>query len=146
MQKKIHINHICLFLLILLFGCVATLKDYKPKYKPKSSTEEAIKMLLLKLEATLNNKDEQGNLALWHDNAKVMYGRDRKIASKKEYVKILPERMKAHFSYKLGAPKINIKGDKSYVNVTFNIDGNYVPFFIYLVRENNKWLMMSWEY
>ena len=145
MQKRfITISFIFIFCLSFFFvGCVATLKDYKPK----SSTEEAIKILLLKLENTLNNKDEQGNLALWHDNAKIMYGSGGKIVSKKEYVKILPERMKAHFSYKLGAPKINIKGDKAYVNVTFDLDGEYqVPFVIYLVREKNKWLMMSWEY
>jgi len=103
MQEKIIKITLISFLLMFLIGCVATLKDYKPT----SFTEEAIKTLLLKWETTWNKRDVQGNLALWHDSAKIMYGygTDRKIASKKEYADILPKRMAAHHTIKLGAPQ-----------------------------------------
>lgn len=86
--------------LVLFIGCVATLKDYKPK----SSAEEAIKMVLVTQENEWNKHNEAGVLALFHDRAKIMYGRERNIASKKEYVNILPERMEAQPTIKLSAP------------------------------------------
>jgi len=132
------------FIFCLLFysvGCAATLKDYKPK----SSNEEAIKTLLLKWETTWNKRDVQGNLALWHDSAKIMYGRERKIAPKKEYADILPKTM-AGYTIKVGAPKINIMGDKADVKVTLDFGQFQSAETFYLVRENNKWLIMSWKY
>lgn len=142
MQKRFTIITLISFLSILVIGCVATLNDYRPK----SSDEEAIKMLLVKWESTWNNHNEQGNLGLWHDSAKIMYGKDRMIASKKEYVNILPERMAAHPTIKLGAPKMNIIGDKADVKVTLSIGQYQTPTTFYLVREKSKWLIMSWKY
>jgi len=142
MQKKITTITLISFLLMFLIGCVATLKDYKPK----SSTEEAIKMLLLIWETTWNKRDVQGNLALWHDSAKIMFGTDRKIASKKEYADILPERMAAHHTIKLGAPKINIMGDKADVKVTFDFGRVQSATTFYLIRENNNWFITSFIY
>ncbi|GAF94344.1 unnamed protein product [marine sediment metagenome] len=80
MQKRfITISFTFIFCLSFFFvGCIATLKDYKPK----SSEEKTIKIIMLKWETTWNNHDEQGYLALWHDNAKIMYGMDRNVASK----------------------------------------------------------------
>ena len=81
-----------------------------------------------------------------------MYGKDRKIASKKEYANILPERMAAHPTINLGAPKIKIIGDKAdwtrnnCVMVTFSMDKYQAPTTFYLVRKSGKWFIMSWEY
>lgn len=142
MQKQITTIMFISFLSMFLIGCVATLKDYKPT----SPTEEAIKMLLLTWETTWNNHDEQGYLALWHDSAKIMYGSDRKIASKQEYADILPERMAAYPTIKLGAPKIAIMGDKADVKVTSDFGRRQSPTAFSLIRENNKWFIMSFKY
>jgi len=144
MQKRfITLSFIFIFCLSFFFvGCVATLKNYKPK----SSNEEAIKTLLLRWETTWNKRDAQGNLALWHDDAKIMYGRERKIASKKEYADMLPKRMAGHPTIKLRAPKIDIKEDKAVVKVTIDFGRHQSATTFYLVCENNKWFIMSLKY
>lgn len=141
MQKKFITITLISFLSMLLIGC-ATLKDYKPK----SSKEKAIKIVLLKYESTWNNHDEQGFLALWHDNGKIMTGRDHKLVSKKEYVKIIPERMATYPKFNLGAPKMSIMGDKANVKVTILIGGHGFLHTFRLVNENNKWLIMRADY
>ncbi|GAF94341.1 unnamed protein product [marine sediment metagenome] len=54
--------------------------------------------------------------------------------------------MAAHPTIKWGAPKINIIGDKADVKATLYVSGRPFSHTIYLVRENNKWLIMSYEY
>ena len=142
MQKRFITITFIFCLLVFLIGCVATLKDYKPK----SSVEEAIKIVLVMYENEWNKHNEAGVLALFHDRAKVMYGRERNIASKKEYVNILPERMAAHPTIKLSAPKMNITGDKADVKVTLSMGHYQSPITFDLVREKSKWLIMSWKY
>ena len=142
MQKRFITITFIFFLLVFLIGCVATLKDYKPK----SSVEEEIKIVLVMYENEWNKHNEAGVLALFHDRAKVMYGRERNIASKKEYVNILPERMAAYPTIKLSAPKMSITGDKADVKVTLSMGQYQTPTTFYLVREKSKWLIMSWKY
>ena len=56
-----------LFLIsIILFGCAATLKDYKPK----SSEEEAIKMVLVEFESAWNKRHVPRILTILHDNGR----------------------------------------------------------------------------
>lgn len=133
-----------LFLIsIMLFGCAATLKEYKPK----SSEEEAIKVVLVGLETAWNRHDLQGVLAVFHEKGKFMTGREKKIVSKKEYADILPSRMLELPTMTIGTPKINIAGEKAVVNASVDFVKFQNPSFIYqMVKENNKWLIMSWEY
>jgi len=126
-----------------LFGCAATLKDYKPK----SSEEDAIKVVLVAFESAWNRHDLQGVLAVFHDKGKFMTGREKKIVSKKEYADILPARMSELPTMIIGVPKINIAGEKAVVNVSVDFVRFQNPSFIYhLVKENNRWFIMSWEY
>lgn len=64
----------CNFILNFFFltnGCFTkSLKDYEAK----SPDEKAIMSMLIKTEQTWNNGDVEGNLALLHDDAKIMYG------------------------------------------------------------------------
>jgi len=142
MQKKFITITFIFCLLFLFIGCVATLKDYKPK----SSAEEAIKMVLVTYENEWNKHNEAGVLALFHDRAKVMYGGERSIASKQEYESILPERMTAHPTIELSAPKISITGDKADVKLTLSTGQFQSSITFGLVREKSKWLIMSWTY
>jgi hypothetical protein len=134
-----------LFLLIILVafsGCATSLQSYQPK----SSEEVRIKELLLKWENTYNNHDVAGNLATWNDKAQIMYGSERKIASKKEYANILPERIKAIPSLNLGTPDIKISGDKAEVSTTLSARGSQILTVFHLIKENNIWSIMSWKY
>ncbi len=132
-----------LLISIILFGCAATLKDYKPK----SSEEDAIKVVLVAFESAWNRHDLQGVLAVFHDKGKFMTGREKKIVSKKEYADILPARMSELPTMIIGVPKINIAGEKAVVNVSVDFVRFQNPSFIYhLVKENNRWFIMSWEY
>ena len=132
-----------LLISIILFGCAATLKDYKPK----SSEEDAIKVVLVAFESAWNRHDLQGVLAVFHDKGKFMTGREKKIVSKKEYADILPLRMLELPTITIGIPKIDIAGEKAAVNASVDFVKFQNPSFIYhMVKENNKWLIMSWEY
>ena len=142
MQKRFITITFIFCLLVFFIGCVATLKDYKPK----SSVEEAIKIVLVAYENAWNKHNEVGVLAFFHDSAQVMYGRDRKIASKKEYVGILPERMAANPTIKLSAPKIDVREDKAVVKVNMSTRGHQMQVTFNMVQENNKWFIMSMKY
>lgn len=140
-ERSVLISLICLMTLILA-GCMTTLQSYKPK----TPEEVAIKGVLFNWETTWNSHDVNGNLALWNDKAQIMHGKDRKIATKAEYVEILPERMKANPSIKLGAPKIKISGHKADVSVNMSIGSYQSPTTFHLVMENDTWSLMSRKY
>jgi len=144
MQKRFITITFIFCLLVFFIGCVATLKDYKPK----SSVEEAIKIVLVAYENAWNKHNEVGVLAFFHDRAKIMYGSPRspKIASKKEYVDILPERIAANPTIKLSAPKIDVREDKAVVKVNMSTRGHQTQITFNMVRENNKWFIMSFKY
>ena len=131
-------------LMIFLFsGCAGTLATYEPK----NPEETAIKVLLLKWEKTYNSGDVTGNLSTWNDKAQIMYGTtDRKLATKKEYIEILPERMKANPRVNLGSPDINFSGDKAEVKTTLSSSRGTVPATFNLIKENNLWSIISWKY
>jgi len=143
MNNKLGAMALLFLISIMLFGCAATLKDYKPK----SSEEDAIKVVLVAFESAWNRHDLQGVLAVFHDKGKFMTGREKKIVSKKEYADILPARMSELPTMIIGVPKINIAGEKAVVNVSVDFVRFQNPSFIYhLVKENNRWFIMSWEY
>lgn len=133
----------CLILMVLNFiGCAGTLATYEPK----SPEEIAIKDLLLKWERSYNSGDVAGNLSTWNDQARIMYGPDRKLATKKEYIEILPERMKAYPIINLGSPRIELAGQKAEVKTTISSSRGTIPATFYLEKENNIWSIMSWRY
>jgi ketosteroid isomerase-like protein len=130
------------FMAATLAGCAGTLAGYQPQ----SSEQAAVKDVLTAWQTTWNNQDVEGNLALYDDEASIMYGSERKLASKQEYVEILPERMKAHPTMKLPEPEIDVQGDKA--TARFGTDS--IPFHNELVfkltKEAGQWLISSWRY
>ncbi len=146
MKNKIFLILLSCSSALLLIGCITTLQAYKPK----NPSEVPIKALLVKWETTWNSNDVNGNLFLWNDKARIMYGLDRKFATKQEYEKILPERIKAHPIIKLGPPRINISGNKADVSLDMSLGdwkGAYKLLVIFhLVRENGAWSIIGWEY
>ena len=134
-----------LFFLVsaFFFGCASTLKEYKPK----SSEEGAIKMILVAFETAWNKHDLPGVLAVFHEKGRFMTGKEKKVISKKEYADILPTRIAELPTMTIGTPKINIAGEKAAVNASVDFVKFQNPSFIYyMVKEDNKWFIMSWEY
>ena len=133
---------ILIMVLFFLFGCSSTLKDYKPK----SSDEEAIKMTLVAFESLWNKHDALGVLNLLHENAQLMTGMDRSIVSKKEYAVILPGRIKELSPTKIYELTISVTGDKASVKFRSATGQFQNQFTFHMIRENNKWFIMKWEY
>ncbi len=140
-KRNVFVLLACLIGLTLV-GCATTLQSYKPK----TPEEALIKDLLVRWETTWNSHDVEANLALWNEKAQIMYGRAREIATKEEYSKILPERMKAHPSIHLGTPKIRVSGNKANVSLLMSLGGYQLPITFHLVKESGNWTIMSWEY
>lgn len=141
-MKRFYVSGLIVFVVFFLSGCVSTLKGYNPK----NADEAQIKDLLVKWERTWNKGDVPGHLALWNDNAKIMYGKARKIATKKEYAAILPERMHANPSISLGSPTITITGNKADVDVNMSIGSYQSPVTYHLIKEKGEWSIVSWNY
>ena len=75
-----------------------------------------------------------------------MTGRDRKILSKAEYIKILPKRLAENPSIALGKPKMTVSGDKAEVKI-YMVRGNFNALVIFNMKfENNKWCIQGWKY
>jgi hypothetical protein len=142
MYKKLLSMILLISVSVFFFGCASTLKDYKPK----SSEEEAIKIILVAYESAWNKHDQQGVLTLLHENAQVMTGREKSIVSKKEYAVILPRRMTDFPTTKLYEPTISIAGDKASVKLLVDMGNFQNQFVFHMIRENNKWFIMKWEY
>ncbi len=143
MYKKLLPMILLFFVSAFFFGCASTLKDYKPK----SSEEEAIKMTLVAFETSWNRHDSSGVLAVLHEKGKFATGREKKGLSKKEYADILPARMAELPTMIIGSPRINITGEKAIANASVDFIKFQNPSFIYyMVKENNKWFIMSWDY
>ena len=114
MMGKKACKALILFVLILFFvGCVVSLQNYEPL----SSDEAKIKEFLVLMEKAWNDRDLVGVLAAYHDNARIMSGRERRMFSKKEYADRLEGKvagvtgLKKSGDIKYGAPKIRINKD-----------------------------------
>jgi hypothetical protein len=146
-RRGIFITSILFIFLLLIenMGFSADLKDYKPK----SPDEEAIVSLLNKWKETWESRNIQGFLDLWHDDAKIMLvGR---IATKEEAKPFLPNQMAAFCcGHKFETPEIDVSGKEANVEIWvvltkgFHKYNNWLYWFN-LVKENNRWLIMSWK-
>jgi hypothetical protein len=115
-------------------------------YEPKSPQEQALKRVLLDFQDGVNTRNPKKIENLIHPKASIMIGRDRKILSKAEYVKILPKRLSENPSIALGKPKMTVSGNKAEVKI-YMARGDYNTLIVYNVQlENNKWYIQSWVF
>ena len=110
-----------------------------------SEAEKSIKQTLFDYAKAWNKKDVKGVIALYHDDADIMTGKDKNMVSKIQYEKILPNRWK-HGKIKFGVPKIEITGDKAKVNVKATFKRFDANFTYYMVLQGNSWLIMLQKY
>ena len=115
-------------------------------YEPKSPQEQALKDVLLDFQDGVNTLDSMKVGNLIHEKASIMTGRDRKILSRAEYVKILPQRLAENPSIQLGKPKMKVTGDKAEIKI-YMTRGDYNSLVVFNMKlEDSKWFIKSWEY
>ena len=129
--------------LIKTGGSVPTLEA-----RPVSPDEEKIKATLKDYENAWNKKDADGVIAFYHQNARIMTGKNRDIVSRKHYRKLLPDRFKTAKSIYFGVPRMKIAGDKAKVKVKIKLtgDGSESIVTYFMVRQNGKWLIVKQRY
>ncbi len=115
-------------------------------YEPESPQEKAIKSVLLDFQNGVNTKDYKKIENIIHEKASIMIGKDRRILSQKEYIKILPERLATNPSIGLGTPKMKVSSDKAQVKIYMTRGDNTFLIIFNMKLENNKWFIHSWEY
>jgi hypothetical protein len=115
-------------------------------YEPKSTQEQALKGILLDFEDGVNTRDSMKIGNLIHEKASMMTGRERKILSRAEYIKVLPKRLAENPPIALGKPKITISGDKAEVKI-YMARGDFNSLVVFNMKlENNKWYIQGWKY
>jgi hypothetical protein len=115
-------------------------------YEPKSPEEQALKSVLLEFQNGVNNRDSKQIINLIHDDASIMTGRDRKILSRTEYLKILPKRLAENPPIALGKPKMAISDDYAEVK-TYIARGDHKGLIVFnMKRVNDRWYIQSWQY
>ncbi|MGD2188142.1 MAG: nuclear transport factor 2 family protein [Desulfobacterales bacterium] len=142
MVKEITSLLLLLCLLMINVGCTSSVKEYEPI----SPDEEAVAAVVQEAQETWNNGNIKGWMALWHEDAKIMYGRERSIATKAEYEKIISERMAAHPTYKFSKPKITLSGDEATVKTSMMMRGRSSFITFNLIKQGSQWLLLSWKY
>jgi hypothetical protein len=129
------------FSLFTVKGCVTSEKQVKPE----SPDEIAIRELVQSLEDAWNAGDKDKYLSFWHAQCGIKMGKVRKVMSKSEYAKILPEKMHNN-PMTLSDPKIKVDGDKATAKMNLDIKGHTIPYSLNLVRQNDQWLVMENNY
>lgn len=115
-------------------------------YEPRSPQEQALKNILLEFQDGVNTQDSDKIENLIHKKAAIMTGRDRKILSRAEYIKILPQRLAENPPVLLGKPEMAVSRDKAEVKI-YMTRGDYKGLIVFnMTFDNNKWYIQSWKY
>jgi ketosteroid isomerase-like protein len=113
-------------------------------YKPANPDEAAIISVVIGWEDCLNNADQNKFRSIVADDARITHGLpQRKIFTKEEYVKILPERIKQVGIIKFSNPKIRISGDTAKVQVYYEGKVAHMDYYLELKKSGDKWLILA---
>jgi len=112
-------------------------------YKPKNPDEAAIISSVIAWEESFNNADQNKFLSIVADDARIMHGAQKKIYTKEEYVKILPERIKQMGIIKFSNPKIRISGDTAKVQAYYEGKIAHMDYYFELKKFGDKWLILA---
>ena len=142
MKKKTLLLLVFLAWVYLMSCAVApvALKDYKPA----NPDEAAIISVIIAFEESLNKADQNKFLSIVADDARIMHGTQKKIYTKEEYARFLPERLKEMGTIKFSNPRIQIEREIGTVQAIY--DGKIVtglPYSFELKKIGGKWLILS---
>lgn len=76
----------------------------------------------------------------------MMHAREKKILTKEEYAKILPERIKEMGIIKFSNPKIKIDRDNATVRADYESRVVSMPYSFNLKKIGDKWLILANSY
>jgi hypothetical protein len=141
-MKRGTISVLFISLLLAAVGCATSLKEYQAK----SPDEEAIKGALLRWETSWNKGDPAGVLSVISEDAQIMYGSDKAVASKQDYAGIIPERMKANPTVTVGLPKIKLAGEKAVAATSLSTRGRSMPVTFEFAKMSGQWLVTRFAY
>ncbi len=118
-------------------------------YEPKSPDEEVIVSVFKELDKTWGDKDIEGHIAFYHDDAKIMVSKGRML-NKTEYKKVLTDYIERFPGGGYLEPTfIDISGNKASVKIGI-IMTNGREKRIYetynFVKENSQWLIIKSTY
>ena len=110
------------------------------------SQEIIIQQMLLESERAWNSKDVDKILKYFSEDAQIMFGRKKKIISKKEFSKILPSALSRLGIMKRNYPNsIKVNGKQAEIDVMVSYSG--LPSYVWLQRKillvlsGKKWLV-----
>ena len=111
-----------------------------------SENDEAIKVVLQKLQKAFNEKDVKAAVSVFHPNAKIKTGNT--YVSREEYEKRLPERMEKFGTQEYDEINILIKDNKAAVNaiILFTQSGRMLKIKYTLILEEGKWWIIDQDY
>jgi len=133
-----------LVLAFVIFCPPAVIAQMEPDKKSEGEVRETINRW-----GKLWNENNQGALLeMYHPDAKIMYGggNQKSTASKKEYEGILPQRIAANPSLGLSITKVEVQGEKANVVLDMKTKGGIMQVTYEMIKENEKWLIMSFKY
>ena len=116
------------------------------EYVPSSDQEAAVKSALLDFQDGVNHRDAKRVAGLIHEDATLMLGRERRMFSKSDYIKILPQRLADQPPIALGRPKMKMSGNMADVRIYMTRGDARALVTFYLTRDTNRWTISGWTY
>lgn len=143
-MKKTIIQIVTLAFLSTSISCGTPLSDYEPK----NQAEQEIKVLLIEYLDCRNKHDVDGLLALFPADAKIMqgHGGNRKHVTKQQARETYPEMFESFPTMKITNTKMEVSENKAVVNFKITANGFKLKGTQYLVKENDKWLIIKYTY
>ena len=143
-QSKARI-FLSLIVVFLIPGCTGALGVQEIRSREVGEIET----LLQAYEDAWNNHD-QGKLLPLLDKEFIMWvwvGGERKLILRKEtYAFYLRDLLVKYRYVKFGEPTIWIKDDQGTASLSMSVDGRNVRGIFRLIRKQDKWLMLEWEF
>ena len=140
-------NALLLVLLLLSITIISCGTDTPlAEYIPSSDQEAAIKNVLLGFEDGVNRRDVKKVAVLIHEDATLMLGRERRLISKPDYLKILPQRLADQPPIALGRPKMALSGNTADVRIYMKRGEARALVTFYLTRVDHQWAISGWDY
>lgn len=116
------------------------------EYTPSSDQEAAVKSVLLDFQDGVNRRDPENVAGLIHEDATLMFGRERRRLSKPDYLKILPQRLADQPPIALGRPKMTLSGNRADVRIYMKRGDARVLVTFHLTRDVHRWAINGWTY
>ncbi len=113
----------------------------------QGSDEDRIRAVINRWIDRWNARDVNGVLALIHKDARIMYGGGQQnMATKREYLSILPGRMDVIGNFRFKRPSVKIDDASAVADSEIFSPIGYLPAAFHLKKEGGNWLVMRFEY